>query len=249
MSEWISYSDLAWTEPILAKPADYAGEVMRFCEIIKKYAKINVKNVLHLACGAGVYDYTFKKHFTMTGVDISEGMLKIAGKLNPEVSYHQGDMRKFNMKRKFDAVIVPDAINYLTTLEDLEKTVDNAFTHLESGGVFLTTVHTREEFRENNFAYTNADENYHITVFENNYITDSDKSGYESTIIYLIRTNGKLDIHTDVHKLGLFAQDTWTDLLGRYSDEVYQERMDDLYDSFLLNEGAYPLTIFICVKR
>lgn len=233
----------------MAKPEDYIGEVLRFCWMIKKYAKIDVKNVLHLACGAGVYDFTFKEHFAMTGLDISPEMLKTAGKLNPQVSYHYGDMRDFDLGRKFDAVIVPDAINYLTTLEDLKKAVDNAFAHLVSGGVFLATVHTREEFRENNFAYSNADENYHITVFENNYITDTDKSGYESTIIYLIRTGGKLDIHTDVHRLGLFALDTWCDLLGGYSAAVHQERMDDLYDSFLLNEGGYPLTIFVCVKQ
>ncbi len=249
MSGWISYNDLAWTEPILARPEDFVGEVSAFCEVIKKYAQRDVKDVLHLACGAGVYDFTFKKHFSVTGLDISPGMLKIGEELNPEVSYHQGDMRSFELNRKFDAVIVPDAIGYLTTPADLKAALDSAFAHLKSGGVFLATVHTREEFRENNFAYSNSDGDYHITVFENNHITDDEKSGYEATIIYLIRSKDKLDIFTDVHKLGLFEEKTWVDLLTGYDAGVNQVRMDNLYESFLLGEGEYPLTVFVCVKK
>jgi hypothetical protein len=52
-------------------------------------------------------------------------------------------------------------------------------------GILLVVAHTKEEFRNNNFAYTGEDENIHITVLENNHIISD--STYDSTLVYLIR--------------------------------------------------------------
>ena len=58
------YSDLAWTEPIVAPPEKYIEETNLYSKVIKKYSKNKVKTLLHFGCGAGFNDYTFKKHFT-----------------------------------------------------------------------------------------------------------------------------------------------------------------------------------------
>lgn len=41
--------------------------------------------MLHLGCGAGGHDFHFNQHFAVTGVDLSDGMLELAKKRNPEV--------------------------------------------------------------------------------------------------------------------------------------------------------------------
>ena len=74
-------------------------------------SKIEVETLLHLGCGGGHNDYTFKKHFKVTGVDISENMLKLARKLNSEVTYYYGDMRDIKLTGCFDAVTILDSIN------------------------------------------------------------------------------------------------------------------------------------------
>jgi len=249
MSDWISYNDLAWVEPILMSPEDGEKEAGKFVEIIRKRAKNKVKTLLHFACGGGIYDYTFKKYFTVTGVDISPGMLEVARNLNPKVVYHEGDMRRFKLDEKFDAVAIPDSIGYMTTLDDLRSTIINACGHLKPGGILLITATIAEQFKENNFVYTGSRDNVEITVFENNYITDAERTTYEATIIYLIRRKGKLEIHTDVHKFGLFSRDTWLGLFKEQGLEVDEVQMDDVYAPYIMGEGDYPLANFVLRQK
>ncbi len=45
-------------------------------------------------------DYHYKKHFKVTGVDLSEAMLKKAQVKNPECFYFVGDMRDYKSEKK-----------------------------------------------------------------------------------------------------------------------------------------------------
>lgn len=247
-TKWLAYSDLAWTESIIASPDEYAEETELFGKIIKNNSRIEVRTLLHLGCGAGANDYTFKKHFKVTGVDISEDMLEIALKRNPEVTYVCGDMRKIELNKCFDAVAIPDCVGYMTTVGDLRKAIITACKHLRPGGGLLIVAHTSEEFEENNFAYTGSKGDVEVTVFENNYVLESSRTTYEATLIYLIRRRGKLEIYTDRHTLGLFTLTTWLSLLKDAGLEVKQMKMEHSYDRFILGKGKYPLIVFICNK-
>jgi ubiquinone/menaquinone biosynthesis C-methylase UbiE len=125
--KWISYNDLAWTELIISSPQEYRKYTELYCKAIISNSKIKPKTLLHLGCGAGVYDSTFKKYFKVTGIDISHGMLKIAKGLNPRIKYIHGDMRKIKLNSQFDAIAIPDSIGYMTTIKDLRKTINNAY--------------------------------------------------------------------------------------------------------------------------
>jgi len=203
-TKWLAYNDLAWTEPIVAPPEEYTEETELFTKVIKEHSKIEAKTLLHLGCGAGGNDYTFKKHFKVIGVDISENMLEIARRLNPEVIYYRGDMRSIELGECYDAVAVPDSIGYMTTEKELRRAIITGQKHLKPGGVLLIVANIREEFRENNFVYTGTKGDIEITVFENNHILEPAGTTYEATLIYLIRRKGKLEIITDCHKIGIF---------------------------------------------
>lgn len=125
-TRWRAYYDLAWTELIIAPPEEYVKETELFSKVIKDHSEIKVGTLLHLGCGAGGNDYTFKKHFKVTGVDISENMLEIVGQINPDVVYCHGDMRTIDLGECFDAVAIPDSIGYMTTVKDLRSTIINA---------------------------------------------------------------------------------------------------------------------------
>ena len=246
--KWPGYNELAWIEPIVAPPEEYVKETELYCKAIRDHSKIEPRTLLHLASGAGNNDYTFKKYFTVTGVDISKGMLEVARQLNPEVIYHYGDMRTVELEKEFDAVVIPDAIGYMTTVEDLRKALNTAYKHLKPGGVLLITAHLKEEFQENNFCYSGSKGNIEVTVFENNYIPDPEGSSYEATIVYLLRRDSKLEIHTEQHFIGFFKSEVWHDLFKELALEFKQVELKDLYASFILGEGEYPLQLFICVK-
>ncbi len=246
--KWLSYSDLAWTESIVASPADYADETELYVNLIRENARTETRSLLHLGCGAGGHDYTFKKHFTITGVDISEEMLEIARKTNPEVTYVHGDMRSVDLNERFEVVAIPDSIDYMAALPDLRKAVAAACRHMVPGGVLLIVAKTREEFQENNFCYTGAEGDVEITIFENNYIPKQDPSTYEATLVYLIRQKGELSIHADNHRLGLFSHKEWLSLLEEAGLTVKESRIEGVYDPFILGQGEYPMKVFIGVK-
>jgi len=246
--KWISYSDLAWTEPIVAPPEDYEKDTELFSRIIIEHSKIRPKTLLHLGCGAGGNDYIFKRHFNVTGIDVSKDMLKIAKKLNLDVIYHNYDMRTLKLDECFDSVAIPDSIGYMITAEDLRSTIHAAYKHLKQGGVLLIVTHVKEEFIENNFVYTGSKKDIEITVFENNYIPDPYGTTYEATIIYLIHQKGKLEIHSDQHIIGLFSLEVWLDILREFKFDIKQIKLEHSYDRFILGDGKYPLIIFVCTK-
>lgn len=247
-NKWKAYSELAWTESLVYPPAEDIKEVELFSDLINENSKIITETLLHVGCGSGIYDYALKKHFKVTGIDISEKMLEIAGKRNPEVDYHHGDMRTIKLGEKFDAVILPESIGYMTTTEDLKKAIITANNHLKPGGVLLICANIKESFKSNNFVYTGKKGDIEITIFENNYIHSNKDSIYEATIIYLIRDKGKLETYTDVHILGLFAKKTWYSILKGEGFKIKETKEEHLYDKYMLEEGEYPLYIFICIK-
>ncbi|KPJ68336.1 hypothetical protein AMJ44_06705 [candidate division WOR-1 bacterium DG_54_3] len=238
------YKDLAWVWPIISPLEDYAADSERFCKIIKENAKIEVKTMLHLGCGGGRNDHTFKKHFKVTGVDISQEMLEQAKKLNPEINYHPGDMRTVRLEKQFDTVAAPDSINYMTSREDLRKAFQTAFEHLKPGGVFLTLVEEHPgKFKQNKTStIIQSQGDVEIVFIDNYYDPDPKDTTYEATFVYLIRKKGKLRIETDHHLVGIFALEVWHELLRKIGFEVKQ--MEIRFSG--PEPGPYPL--LMCIK-
>lgn len=245
---WLSYNDLAWVDTILARPEDLRDEVAPYVQLIRKNAKFPPRTLLHLGCGAGGYDMHLKRDFTITGIDLCGGMLAIARERNPEVTYRQADMRLFDLGRQFDAVIIPDSIDYMATQADLQAAIERACTHLKSGGVLLITAKSAEIFQNNNFCYTGSADETEVTLFENNYILPSGNQ-YEATLVYLIRKAGKLSVFHETHRLGLFARSLRMTLLQNAGLAVQVVPLAGLYDAALMGEdGNYPMEIFVGVK-
>ncbi len=239
------YGDLAWTWPIISPVEDYIEETELFSKLIKEHSTIEVNTLLHLGCGGGHNDYIFKKHFKVTSADISEDMLRLAKKLNPKVNYQYGDMRTIQLEERFDAVTILDSINYIRTVEDLQRTFITTYKHLKPGGDFLTFVEQiTGQFKQNNTTCsTHYKGEVEITFIENYYNPDPNDTNYEATFIYLIRVGGKLEVHTDRHLCGIFKLETWLELLKATGFEVKQVKFT--HSTFTEGE-SYP--ILICIK-
>lgn len=247
-STWISYNDLAWTEDWLADPAGYEHEVMVYVDLIKRTAADPPSTLLHLGSGAGGYDVFFKRHFIVTGVDLSVGMLNKARKAHPDIEYIEGDMRTIRLNRQFDAVAIPDSIDYMASQEDLQQAIQTAVMHLKTGGVLLVVAKTEEIFQNNNFAYAGEKDGIHMTLLENNYINPFRPNTYEATFVYLIRQQGELTIHTDHQVLGLFSQAMWDEVFKNAGMTMQKTNLEGIYDPYVLNGGAYPLIVFVGQK-
>jgi SAM-dependent methyltransferase len=237
------YRDLAWVWPIISPPEHYAEETGHFCKIIKKYAQIQVKTLLHLGCGGGHNDHFLQEHFKVTGIDISQAMLGLARQLNPGIAYHLGDMRSVRLAMTFDAVTLLDSVCYMLTENDLAAAFTTAFEHLSPGGVLLTAPDfTAESFQQNKSSCRTCHKgDVEIVFLENYYDPDPTDTTYESTFIYLVRRAGHLQVETDRHLCGIFPSRTWRRLQKKAGFQVKQSEFKITGN----DPATYPLFIGI----
>lgn len=197
--------------------------------------------LLHLGCGGGHLDLWLKRRFALTGVDLSEAMLALARRLNPEATYISGDMRTVRLGRTFDAVIAHDAINYMLTPNNLRAVFETAYVHLRPGGTFLTLV----ERRTGHFLQNRTDCSVHaagdtgIVFVQNESDPDPSDSTYEATFLCLIRRDRELEIVSDRHVCGIFPLSLWLDLLTAAGFSVSVEE-------YAKDGERYPIPV--CIK-
>jgi SAM-dependent methyltransferase len=242
------YSDLAWLWPLWGDPdGEYAEWCAHVVAMIEKHAKREVRTLLNLGCGGGKNAYNLKRHYRVTGLDLSNDMLANARKLNPDCTFVQGDMREFSLRERFDAIVIDDAVAYMTSREDLLRVFRAAHRHLEPGGVMIVSPDgTKETFEQNESHVTRGNaaaegeaktEGVDVVFIENNYDPDPNDDTYEALIIYLIREKGALRVVEDMHTLGIFAAEVWPQLLREAGFEVH--------DDFWRPESV---TTHICVR-
>jgi SAM-dependent methyltransferase len=137
---YADYYDFLYEDKNYEEECDFVEEA------IKKYSGIKVKNILELGSGTGGHAIPLaKRKYNMTGIDASEGMLKIAkqktAKLGLKMDLRLCDIRDFKFDRKFDSVICMFAVfNYITETGDIVKTLQNIKKHLNKGGLFIIDI-------------------------------------------------------------------------------------------------------------
>jgi SAM-dependent methyltransferase len=130
----------------LYEDKNYEQECDFLEEAIKKYSGIKVKNILELGSGTGGHAIPLaNRKYEMTGIDASEGMLKLAkqktAQLNLKMDLQLCDIRNFEFGKKFDTVICMfAAFNYITETGDIVKTLRNVKKHLNKGGLFIIDI-------------------------------------------------------------------------------------------------------------
>lgn len=107
-----------------------------------KFAKLSKGEILELSCGTGrVSIFLAKKGYKITGIDISDNMLNIGRKkvkklnLTNKIKMIQGDIFDFNLRKKFNLVIIPLSSFYYGQ-KKLQKIncLKNIYKHLNKGG-------------------------------------------------------------------------------------------------------------------
>ena len=106
MKKQVMYREYAKVYDLIYSGKDYKKEAKEIKDLIKKNKKSKGKNLLEVACGTGKHLEYLKKDFNCTGLDLNEGMVKIARKRLPKsVKLSKGNMINFNLNKEFDIVI------------------------------------------------------------------------------------------------------------------------------------------------
>jgi SAM-dependent methyltransferase len=106
--------------------------------------------VLELACGTGRITIPIAQAgFEISGLDVSKGMLSYAGEktknLNLPITWVHGDVRKFNLRKKFNLIIFPfNSIAHLHDLQSIDACFQRVKKHLAPGGRFILDMFNPE---------------------------------------------------------------------------------------------------------
>ena len=105
-------------------------------DILNKYQK---KEILELGCGSGLFTIPLKQQgFNIEGLELSPEMMKVTQKKEPNLKLHQGDMRSFNLKKSFDAILILSAtLTLLQNHQEMNQCLQCSYEHLKPGGIFF----------------------------------------------------------------------------------------------------------------
>ncbi len=117
---------------------DYEGEARDIAALILE-RNPTADSLLDVACGTGMHLAHLRATFPdVAGVDVEPGMLDEAHERLPDVPLALGDMRTFDLGRRFDAVsCLFSSIGYLAEVADLQRAVARMAAHLAPGGVLV----------------------------------------------------------------------------------------------------------------
>ncbi len=158
-----------------------------------------------------------KACFAMTLVDLSEDMLQVSRRLNPECDHHQGDMRAVRLGRTFDAVFVHDAVDYMTSEADLRQAIETAFAHCRPGGIAVFVPDSTAETFEATSDHGGTDDANGRGVRYLEWAWDPDPADTWTLTEYaflLREADGSVHVVHETHRLGLFSRDVWLRILA-----------------------------------
>ncbi len=121
---------------------DLDAEVFFINEIIEDFWKW--KEILEFACGTGTIARELeKKWYSVTWVDLSEQMIKKAGKWDFQV----WDMTSINLNKQFNIVLCNyNSVCHLKDWKAWQEFFQNAYKHLKKDGILIFDILTLFEF-------------------------------------------------------------------------------------------------------
>ena len=214
--EYRLYQDLAGWWPLISPPGEYAAEAAYLAGVLRT-ADIPVREVLDLGSGGGHLASHLAGTLDLTLVDRSADMLATSRRLNPGCAHVQGDMRTLRLGRVFDAVLVHDAIDYVTTEADLAQVIETAFVHCRPGGIAVFVPdYTADTFRPGSGGGgSTAPDGRQGSFREWRSDPDPADDWIEVRYEFVLRAaDGRTRVVRETHRLGAFRRASWLRLLA-----------------------------------
>ncbi len=216
------YDELAPWFHLVTAPADYADEA---AEIVRLLADHDVAlapanpdaTILELGSGGGNAASHLKRRARLTLTDVAPAMLALSATLNPDCEHVEGDMRTLRLDRTFDAVLLHDAVMYMTTEADLRAAMETAYVHLRAGGAAVVVPDfVAETFRPTTeHGGHDGPDGRSLRYLEWTFDPDPADTTVVTLFAYLLReADGSARTLDDRHIEGIFPRATWLRLLA-----------------------------------
>jgi 2-polyprenyl-3-methyl-5-hydroxy-6-metoxy-1,4-benzoquinol methylase len=149
--------------------------------LLKNNLKKNIK-ILDYGCGDGTFSIALSYHGSVTAVDGSKNMIKLAKrkmtyKKNKNINFILSDLNHYTSNKKFELVFCSSVMEYL---ENFSKHLDKLHSSLNKNGTLLLTLPNSRSFyraielfmfklfnipKYYNYIKLNQNENYYRKIF------------------------------------------------------------------------------------
>jgi SAM-dependent methyltransferase len=194
---------------------DYARESERLQLLLERHAQRSIRTLLDVVCGTGQHLAYLKRHYTVEGLDLDPEMLTVARERCPDVSFNSGDMRVFDLGRRFDAVVcLFSSIAYCRSPAELAQAIGRMATHTNPGGlVIVEPFLPPEKFKPGHLGAVFVDRpDLKIARINTSAVED-----HTAVMVfhYLIGSAGDVQHFTERHAMSLFSDQHYLDAFAR----------------------------------
>ena len=209
------YSDLAHCWDVLTPRGTYDYEAFQLLSFLKEQLP-ELGSVLELGSGIGALMESFPSDVEVVFLERSKDMLELSKRRNPGREHLLLDMLDFDLNRLFDAIVLHDAVMYLTDRSELLSCFKNAYNHLEETGVFVVFPDTTSEFFQEHAISGGAEsEGIAVQLLEWHWDPDPSDEQVQVEFSVLIREKGAVLSHHESHSMGVFSIDTYKEMLTK----------------------------------
>lgn len=188
---------------------DYRAEAEKIHALVSA-RNPDARTLLDVACGTGSHLVDLRDWYSIEGIDLDAGMLKVGADRLPGVALHEADMRDFDLGRAFDVVTcLFSSIGYVKSVNGLSRAVQAMARHLAPGGVLIVEPWlTPSTFDPAHMGRVIVAERPDLQAVRMN---GSRVEGNVSVLDfhYLVATPGNVEHLTETHALGLFTDDEY----------------------------------------
>ncbi|GAA3990541.1 class I SAM-dependent methyltransferase [Thermobifida alba] len=214
---------------------DYATEARTVEKLVRAHSP-EADSLLDVACGTGAHLAAFQSRFSrVEGLEFSPDMIAEARSRRPGITISRGDMRDFDLGRRFDTVIcMASSIAYLRSTGELGQTVAAMARHLRPGGVIVLEPWVFPENFIPGYVAADIARDGDRTVAR---VSHSHRRGRKvPMVVHYIVADAQTGIRhfTDTHTLRLFEQSEYESAFDRAGCDVHYER-----------DARFPLGLFI----
>lgn len=217
MDDLALYGDLTPWYWLLDPPEGHADEAASYVRALLDAlgdAAPARPTLLELGSGAGNNAVFMKERFDCTLSDLSPAMLALSRQLHPELPHHEGDMRALRLGEVFDAVLVHDAVTYLTTEADLARVARTAFAHTRPGGAAVFAPDDfADDFVEETELIEGEDGARAMRCVEWSWDPDPSDTEIRTEYVMILRDGDTVRTVHETHRHGLFSRATWVRVL------------------------------------
>ncbi len=203
-------------------------------ELIEKYLdEFKVESLLELGCGTGEITLRlYRDGYKIIGTDISPTMLAQARKkaklYGYEIEFEEKNMIEIDNKDKFDGVIsIFDTINHLKSLEELSKVFENVKNILNSNGLFLFDVVSREMLNEMFVDGIFADDREDITILWEHYYDEETHLDNITTSFFIRKEDNLYERIDEHHEKMIFTPEEITEVAKKNNFSLHKVEEND----------------------